>query len=1064
MKTKPSLNDIKNINITGAVTGDALTYDGTGWTNSPSAPPDRIIDGTTAMVVDTLGTAELVVDNHQVLSASASQTTFNRPPGDVAWIQNNNEDMFITTSPTSVMSICLQEGDVPGVVPSKNAITVWDTRTGFIITHRELIEAGGWGELVYTSVMEVTHNPFDGQYYIVYVPDLATSHLSVTPLLTPNLATGSTTLAVTNNANPLSFYPRTRDTTSTCWVNANQLTIAVSSQGDIHTDPGTSWEEEAALQVMSIRLDTDTVIWSKRIPMIPSVRSHMDATGIIMVGKDPLTPRYHVVRMSPAGTILSTVDVEPTDPNATFDTLALHSVGDISYIAGEFYDNTIDYASMYAVNHVTGNLLWHQMYYLPDGTRTVSYAFAEGIIPHPTDPTLLVMTLTCYYTDNHVKSAVVSINAATGLPVIGGGLLATAINDLDEVVQVELSTLGSSDGMMCMSGQFTPDGVTTEYRVISLSSLVPVVIGDVHLSSISTTVVTPPSTLTTTLVTLPPLPSTVGFVSNANIMTSETATPLPAPSPAAFVGTDYVLGVEGAISVGSDIILNGTTGAEGEVIMKASGRPTWGVAGGTVPNPTWIINSSNHNIANTHVNWIGTDAPLDPYANVIASFVNNIALGVGTLNSHPIGGEDTFTDNIAIGSYALSAIGATDNRNIAIGTNAGKLIHTGTDSICIGVNAGQAGGTSDRSIAIGTDAAGSLSSGTQASYESVAIGYHASADNGTLQGSVGVGAFAIGAGRAENAVAVGHRALVIGDDSSVTIPGTVAIGKDSQSAIPVGDANTAVGAYTLSVAMGASATPYKYNTAVGHSAMKTFYRSPYDNVYNNTAVGYNAMQIASGEANTAIGVSALQGSTSQFSDGYAGDYNTALGYNALFDQSGYDNVSRFSNCTGVGARTMVDGNNQVQLGDSSTTTYSYGVVQNRSDARDKADIRDTVIGLNFIQQLRPVDFKWDYREDYVTSVTAEDGSVTWTRIPPDGTKKRTRYHHGLIAQEVKQVSETTGLDFGGYQDHTVAGGNDVLSLGYEELIAPLIKAIQELATQNQALADRVAALESSIGG
>jgi hypothetical protein len=65
-------------------------------------------------------------------------------------------------------------------------------------------------------------------------------------------------------------------------------------------------------------------------------------------------------------------------------------------------------------------------------------------------------------------------------------------------------------------------------------------------------------------------------------------------------------------------------------------------------------------------------------------------------------------------------------------------------------------------------------------------------------------------------------------------------------------------------------------------------------------------------------------------------------------------------------------------------------------------------------------------------------------ITHDGTHTRTRYHHGLIAQEVKQTMDAMGVDFGGYQDHTIKGGDAVLSLGYEELIAPLIKAIQEL--------------------
>ena len=36
------------------------------------------------------------------------------------------------------------------------------------------------------------------------------------------------------------------------------------------------------------------------------------------------------------------------------------------------------------------------------------------------------------------------------------------------------------------------------------------------------------------------------------------------------------------------------------------------------------------------------------------------------------------------------------------------------------------------------------------------------------------------------------------------------------------------------------------------------------------------------------------------------------------------------------------------------------------------------------------------------------------------------------------------IDFGGYQDHKVNGGADRLTIGYIELIAPMIKAIQQL--------------------
>ena len=61
----------------------------------------------------------------------------------------------------------------------------------------------------------------------------------------------------------------------------------------------------------------------------------------------------------------------------------------------------------------------------------------------------------------------------------------------------------------------------------------------------------------------------------------------------------------------------------------------------------------------------------------------------------------------------------------------------------------------------------------------------------------------------------------------------------------------------------------------------------------------------------------------------------------------------------------------------------------------------------------------------------------------DGSKTRKRPHYGLIAQEVKEVMNELGVDFAGYLDSKVDGGEDVLSLGYTEFISSMIKAIQE---------------------
>ena len=247
------------------------------------------------------------------------------------------------------------------------------------------------------------------------------------------------------------------------------------------------------------------------------------------------------------------------------------------------------------------------------------------------------------------------------------------------------------------------------------------------------------------------------------------------------------------------------------------------------------------------------------------------------------------------------------------------------------------------------------------------------------------------------------------------------------------------------------------------------------NIASNTACGNNVLRAnTTGDSNTASGYGALRNNTTGYN-------NTASGESAL------NNNTTFSNVGGFGYNVQVTASNQIQLGDSSTTTYAYGAVQNRSDIRDKSDVRDTELGLEFVNALRPVDFKWDLREDYrpeapksvakpaelkedasdeekakyAEELAAYEAYVTlkdkWledvklANIVHDGSKKRNRFHHGLIAQEVKVVLDAKGIDFGGFQDHSVKGGDDVLSIGYEELIAPMLKAIQELSAEVAAL-------------
>jgi hypothetical protein len=197
------------------------------------------------------------------------------------------------------------------------------------------------------------------------------------------------------------------------------------------------------------------------------------------------------------------------------------------------------------------------------------------------------------------------------------------------------------------------------------------------------------------------------------------------------------------------------------------------------------------------------------------------------------------------------------------------------------------------------------------------------------------------------------------------------LGVGAGTSITTGLVNTLVG-YNA----GNAVTTAVSNTSIGYEAGAAY------NTSFSTYVGYLTGRNMSGNNNTGIGNSAVQGvfgSSSGIENtgvGFwairlitTGNYNTAVGTTA-----GYSSVTTQSNVTCLGYQSEVTGSNQVQLGNSSTTTYAYGAVQDRSDARDKTDIRDTQLGLNFIMALRPRDFKWDMREDYRPPMPGQDAT------------------------------------------------------------------------------------------
>jgi hypothetical protein len=429
------------------------------------------------------------------------------------------------------------------------------------------------------------------------------------------------------------------------------------------------------------------------------------------------------------------------------------------------------------------------------------------------------------------------------------------------------------------------------------------------------------------------------------------------------------------------------------------------------------------------------------------------------VRGHQIGlgaNVDTQT-NLAVGASALASV-TTGIQNTAIGVSAMSVNTTGSFNTAVGLQAMMSNTTGSQNTAVGRTSMTQNTSGG----ENTAVGFGAMRSNttGTRNTAIGQGAM----------------------QENTTGSSNTAIGRTALYSNTTGSQNTAVGLQAMF-----SNTTGNGNTATGQGAMNSNTTGSLNTAMGNGAMAFNT----TGSQNTAMGHAAMYSNTT-------GSINTAIGQYAMLS-------TNFVGCSALGYNATVTGDNQVQLGGAGTTTYVYGTVQNRSDARDKAEIRDSLLGLDFIRKLRPVDFKWNLREDYVSLKWTLDNlgcstdidapvdiyvdsthigtydptekriilhqnlepfespetttftcpthpdlqfTPTWTPIeierPNDFSKMRTRYHHGFVAQDVKNVTDELGVDFGGYQDHSVNGGKDVLSLGYDELIAPLVNAVQEL--------------------
>lgn len=156
-------------------------------------------------------------------------------------------------------------------------------------------------------------------------------------------------------------------------------------------------------------------------------------------------------------------------------------------------------------------------------------------------------------------------------------------------------------------------------------------------------------------------------------------------------------------------------------------------------------------------------------------------------------------------------------------------------------------------------------------------------------------------------------------------------------------------------------------------------------------------------------------------------------------------------------------NNCIPISDN---TYNLGTIAKRwmgitsatavsvvSDRREKIDIKESDLGLGFINSLRPVSYRLRVGHNEIEHEPELEGPLPDGRpqekrikvIPVEGTRR----HYGLIAQEVRKAlgTDDTAIWLQGDKNDP----DSMQALRYEELIGPLIKAVQELAAENAAL-------------
>jgi hypothetical protein len=378
-------------------------------------------------------------------------------------------------------------------------------------------------------------------------------------------------------------------------------------------------------------------------------------------------------------------------------------------------------------------------------------------------------------------------------------------------------------------------------------------------------------------------------------------------------------------------------------------------------------------------------------------------------------------------------------------------------SVFVGQNAGLNDDlTLNKNSFFGYDAGRSTTSG----YSNVAVGHGVLRSNTTGIRNVAIGASAMYSSTdARDNVAIGYNSL----RSNISSDYNTAVGSYAMYATTTGSYNVSIGQNSLS----SNTTGYS-NTASGYYAL-------YKNTTGNLNTGFGAFtsnSTTTGIRNTAIGYAALYRATTSNNNtgvGFQAGYYNLAGANSTFigASTGTTSNSSYSNSTALGYSARLTASNQARIGNSSVTSIGgYAGWSNVSDGRFKKNVKEDVVGLDFIVALRPVTYNLDM-EAIAEFHHTPDSLRLWESEAEKGNIVQT----GFVAQEVEKSAKELGYDFSGVD--APQNATDNYGLRYSEFVVPLVKAVQEqqevikaqnaeidlLKTQYLELLNRIADLE-----